>query len=106
MIIKGELLPEQRLEDLLDEADQLRKIIGQSINTAKENRHSPFSAGWRGQFARAPARVAAIWVCQIGRNAGNNFESPKCRNPDPATLSLPSASPTRACAGPSQWENF
>jgi four helix bundle protein len=38
MIIKGELLPEHRLEHLLDESDQLRKIIGQSINTAKENR--------------------------------------------------------------------
>lgn len=38
MIVKGGLLPEQRLEDLLDEGEQLRKIIGQSINTAKENR--------------------------------------------------------------------
>ncbi len=38
MIVKGELLPEERLEPLLDEAEQLRKIIGQSINTARENR--------------------------------------------------------------------
>ena len=38
MIIKSELLPEDRLEKLLDEADQLRKIVGQSINTAKDNR--------------------------------------------------------------------
>jgi four helix bundle protein len=41
MIVKGELLPEQRLEPLLDEADQLRKIIGQSINTAKGNGGPP-----------------------------------------------------------------
>lgn len=38
MIVKAELLPEERLGQLLDEADQLRKIIGQSINTAKDNR--------------------------------------------------------------------
>jgi len=38
MIVKGELLTEDRLAPLLDEAEQLRKIIGQSINTAKDNR--------------------------------------------------------------------
>jgi four helix bundle protein len=40
MIVKGELLPAQRLESALDEADQLRRIIGQSVNTAKGNRES------------------------------------------------------------------
>jgi four helix bundle protein len=38
MVVKAELLPKERLDQILDEADQLRKIIGQSINTAKENR--------------------------------------------------------------------
>lgn len=37
LIIKAKLLPEQRLELLVDEADQLRKILGQSLNTAKGN---------------------------------------------------------------------
>jgi four helix bundle protein len=40
MIVKGELLPAQRLESALEEAEQLRRIIGQSINTAKANRES------------------------------------------------------------------
>lgn len=35
MITKADLLPQQRLELLLDEANQLRRIIGQSVNTAK-----------------------------------------------------------------------
>jgi four helix bundle protein len=38
MIVRAELLPQQRLEQLLDEAEQLRKIVGQSINTAKAHR--------------------------------------------------------------------
>ena len=36
MIIRGELLPEARMADLLDEADQLCGIMGQSLVTAKE----------------------------------------------------------------------
>jgi hypothetical protein len=40
MIIKGELLPSQRLESALDEVDQLCRIVGQSLNTAKGNRGS------------------------------------------------------------------
>jgi four helix bundle protein len=35
LIAKAELLPEQRLEQLADEADQLCKIVGQSITTAR-----------------------------------------------------------------------
>src|SRR5438876_3952912 len=31
MIAKAELLPEQRLEPLIDEADQLRKVLGASL---------------------------------------------------------------------------
>jgi four helix bundle protein len=38
MIAKGALLPAQQLESLLEESDQLRRIIGQSINTAKGKR--------------------------------------------------------------------
>lgn len=43
MITRAELLPEQRLGNLLDEADQLCKIGGQSVNTAKGNskQHRP-----------------------------------------------------------------
>ena len=37
MIIITELLPEQRLSDLLDECQQLSKVIGKSIVTTKEN---------------------------------------------------------------------
>jgi four helix bundle protein len=37
LIVRAELLAGQRLETLLDEAEQLRKIIGSSLNTAKEN---------------------------------------------------------------------
>ncbi len=36
MIIRGELLPEARMNDLLDEANQLCKIMGQSLVTAKQ----------------------------------------------------------------------
>ena len=38
LIIRTELLPEHRMGELLDECDQLCKIIGQSIVTAKENK--------------------------------------------------------------------
>ena len=37
MIIKAELLPEVTLSDLLDEADQLCRILGASVATAKRN---------------------------------------------------------------------
>jgi four helix bundle protein len=37
LIAKASLLPERRLATLLDECDQLSKIIGKSIVTAKEN---------------------------------------------------------------------
>ncbi|TWU03527.1 hypothetical protein Pla100_04540 [Neorhodopirellula pilleata] len=37
MIVKSELLPEQRLEPLQDECDQLCKIIAKSLVTAKSN---------------------------------------------------------------------
>jgi four helix bundle protein len=40
MIVKAELLLSQRLESALDEADQLCRIVGQSLNTAKGNRGS------------------------------------------------------------------
>ena len=45
MIVKAERLPEQRMEQLLDEADQLRKIIGQAVNPAKSKREGPRSTG-------------------------------------------------------------
>src|SRR5215213_2784527 len=38
IIIRAELLPKQRLGELLDEDEQLSKIIAQSIITAKANR--------------------------------------------------------------------
>jgi four helix bundle protein len=38
LIVKAELLPKKKMGDLLDEATQLCKIIGQSIVTAKEKR--------------------------------------------------------------------
>ena len=38
MIVKSELIPEQRLELLRDECDQLCKIIAKSLVTAKGNR--------------------------------------------------------------------
>jgi four helix bundle protein len=38
LIIRTELLPEHRMNELLDEANELCNIIGQSIVTAKENR--------------------------------------------------------------------
>jgi four helix bundle protein len=45
LIIKTEMLPEHRLGELLDECNQLCKIIAQSIVTAKENKHRTASAG-------------------------------------------------------------
>jgi four helix bundle protein len=41
MIIKAELLPEQRLGDLQDEGTQLCNIVAQSVVTAKANRDKP-----------------------------------------------------------------
>src|SRR5216110_2696140 len=38
LMIKTEIIPEHRLGELLDECNQLSKIIAQSIVTAKENR--------------------------------------------------------------------
>ena len=40
LIIKTEMLPEQRMGELLDECHQLCNIIAQSIVTAKENKKS------------------------------------------------------------------
>ncbi|MCM2370302.1 four helix bundle protein [Rhodopirellula sp. ICT_H3.1] len=37
MILKSELLPNKRMSDLLDEANQLCNIIGKSVLTAKSN---------------------------------------------------------------------
>ena len=37
MIMKSELIPEQRLEQLQDECDQLCRIIAKSLVTAKSN---------------------------------------------------------------------
>ena len=36
-IVIAELLPDHKMADLIDEADQLCKIIGQSVLTAKKN---------------------------------------------------------------------
>jgi four helix bundle protein len=41
MIVRAKLLPEQRLELLVDEAGQLGRILTQSIITAKTNHPSP-----------------------------------------------------------------
>jgi four helix bundle protein len=41
LIIRTEMLPEQRVGDLLDECNQLSSIIAQSIVTAKGNREKP-----------------------------------------------------------------
>lgn len=40
LIIRTELLPEHRMNELLDECDQLCNIIGQSVVTARENREN------------------------------------------------------------------
>src|SRR5213075_192032 len=45
LIIKTEMLPEQRLGELLDECTQLCNIIAQSIVTAKENQKQAATAG-------------------------------------------------------------
>jgi four helix bundle protein len=37
LIVKAQLLPDGRMGDLLDEATQLCRILGQSIVTAKQN---------------------------------------------------------------------
>ncbi|MGB7342824.1 MAG: four helix bundle protein [Pirellulaceae bacterium] len=37
LILKSDLLPEQRMSKLLDETNQLCNIIGQSVVTAKKN---------------------------------------------------------------------
>jgi len=41
LIVKSELIPEQRLELLRDECDQLCKIIAKSLVTAKSNQIRP-----------------------------------------------------------------
>ena len=45
VIIKTEMLPEHRLGELLDECDQLCRIIAQSIVTAKQNRKRAKAVG-------------------------------------------------------------
>jgi four helix bundle protein len=37
LIVKSQLLPDARMSELLDEASQLCRILGQSIVTAKQN---------------------------------------------------------------------
>ena len=41
LVVKSELIPEERLELLLDECDQLCKIIAKSLVTAKSNHNRP-----------------------------------------------------------------
>lgn len=45
LIIRTELLPEHRMNELLDECDQLCNIIGQSVVTARENRENKGRTG-------------------------------------------------------------
>jgi four helix bundle protein len=45
LIIKTEMLPEQRLGELLDECNQLCNIIAQSIVTAKTNKNRAAASG-------------------------------------------------------------
>jgi len=40
-IVIAELLPRPRIETLLDECDQLCRILGKSVSTAKANRKPP-----------------------------------------------------------------
>ena len=40
LIIKTDLLPEQRMSELLDECEQLSNIIARSIVTARENKEN------------------------------------------------------------------
>jgi len=44
LIIKTEMLPEHRMGELLDECNQLCKIIAQSIVTAKERKKKRVAA--------------------------------------------------------------
>jgi hypothetical protein len=44
LIVKSELIPEQRLELLRGECDQLCKIIAKSLVTAKSNQSRPKKA--------------------------------------------------------------
>ena len=37
LIVRGKLLPGQRMDGLIDESDQLCKIIGKSVATAKDH---------------------------------------------------------------------
>jgi four helix bundle protein len=37
LIVKAKLMPDHRLGELTDECDQLRRILGQSIVTARRN---------------------------------------------------------------------
>ena len=48
LIIKTEMLKEERMNELLDECNQLCNIIAQSIVTAKENRKKAVAAGHAG----------------------------------------------------------
>jgi four helix bundle protein len=41
LIIKSDLLPAERLASILDEGDQLCKIFGASVNTARANQGNP-----------------------------------------------------------------
>src|SRR5438132_1506664 len=41
LILRAELLPETRMNDLLDECCQLCNILGQSIATARSREHKP-----------------------------------------------------------------
>ena len=41
LIMKADLLPEPRMEPLLDEVEQLCNIVGKSIVTAKANQEQP-----------------------------------------------------------------
>ena len=45
MIVKSELIPEQRLEQLQDECDQLCRIIAKSLVTAKSNQSKSNTKG-------------------------------------------------------------
>tara|TARA_R110002072_G_scaffold13481_2_gene56914 strand:- start:133433 stop:133834 length:402 start_codon:yes stop_codon:yes gene_type:complete len=43
LIVKSDLIPEQRLEQLRDECDQLCKIIAKSLVTAKSNQSQHYT---------------------------------------------------------------
>ena len=75
LIVRAKLLPEEKMDDLIDESDQLCKIIGKSVATAssRDPRKTGSTSIYRLQFAICNFQFA---ICNFQSLIAGHFPCP------------------------------